>query len=554
MPGFSSLTHNWRIWLLALTLLFAIFGLAFIGLSFGIDFKGGTSFQIHLAEPVTDAEQQDQIRSIIEQRLNFTGLRDVTVSFVGNDFVLADIAETDPEQVEQLESLLLRQGKFEALLDGNLLFSGEEFQVLKDPNRGYGLRSLPGGGTQWVLPFLLKTEAAQRFTEMTFHQCDISSVSPDGRRQYDCKNTFFFIDRPQESVLVLPRSVFVLDSEILEFGNTLADIPANLAIEDLLSNIGVPFVILEDRADQNNSTDQNNDAVWVQLDALVEENPTALIPEDLSDGFKLQLLNKGFELKPIIAPEGIPFAWQASGARSVISLTEGVTNLDPYIAEIENAKVYSELVIQGSGGTPEDAQARLAALTILLQSGSLPIAVENISKETISALLGQEFLKDAAFMGLFALIAVLIIIFIRYRKLFLALPIAVTIISEVVLILGFAAFVRWNLDLASVAGVLAAIGTGVDQQIIITDELLKGAAHEFHSLVARAKRAFFIVMASASTTMATMFPVILFGFGLGKLVGFATVTIVGVLIGTLITRPAFSEFAKVILSREKKEK
>lgn len=552
MVGFDSLTHNWRIWLLVISLLLAISGLVFIGLSFGIDFKGGTSFQIHLAEPVTDAEQQDQIRSIIEQRLNFTGLRDVTVSFVGNDFVLADIAETDPEQVEQLESLLLRQGKFEATLDGSLLFSGEEFQVLKDPNRGYGLRTLPNGGTQWVLPFLLQSDAAQRFTEMTFHQCDVTGVLPDGQRQYDCKSTFFFIDRPLESVLVFSRTAFIQDNEILEVGNNLADIPPGLSMEKLLANAGLPFVVLEDR-DQNNISDQNNDLAWVQLDELAESNPTALISESLPDAFKVQLLNKGFELKTVSPSLGVPFAWQASGARSVISLTEGVTNLDPYVTEIENAKIYSDLVIQGSGATPEDAQARLAALTILLQSGSLPIAVESISKETISALLGQEFLRDAAFMGIAALIAVLFIIFIRYRKIFLTLPIAVTITSEVILILGFAAFVRWNLDLASVAGVLAAIGTGVDQQIIITDELLKGTAHEFHSLVSRSKRAFFIVMASASTSIATMFPVILFGFGLGKLVGFATVTIVGVLIGTLITRPAFSEFAKVILSRGKKE-
>jgi len=231
MPtGTETLTKSWRIWLLAACLLVGIFGIFFIGLSYGIEFKGGTSFQIKLAKPTTSPEQQEQVRSIIEQRLNFTGLRDVKVTLVGSDLVLADIAETDPVQVEQLESLILRQGKFEALLDGNVLFTGSDFQVVKDPGRGYGLRSLAQGGSQWVLPFLLKPEAAQRFTTLTFHQCEAIGVGQNGQRDYDCKNTYFFIDRPQESVLVFLRDQFSQDESLMKTGNRNFDIPANSSL------------------------------------------------------------------------------------------------------------------------------------------------------------------------------------------------------------------------------------------------------------------------------------------------------------------------------------
>lgn len=544
----NNLLNQWRVWLLFGALLASLFGIFFLGVSYGIDFSGGTSFQIKLAEPVSNQEQKEQIRSIIEQRLNFTGLRDATVMFVGNDLLFADIAETNPEQVRQLETLLLRQGKFEATLDGNLLFSGSDFQVIKDPGRGYGLRQLSEGGAQWVLPFILKPEAAQRFTELSFHQCEVIGVAEGGQRDYDCKNTFFFIDRPQESVLVFSRTQFSEDEALMKAGNRDFDIPIDAKLSELLLNAAVPYVILDTNSDQNNSLS------WQELSALLSTHPTALVSESLPIEIQDSLKSKGFEVKTIKVPQGIPFSWQATGARSIISLTPGVANLDPYVANEKDAKVFSELVIQGSGATEQDAQARLNSLTILLQSGSLPIAVDNISKETISPLLGKRFLEDALGMGIVALIVIMLIVFIRYRQIQLSAALGFISFSEVIIILGFAAFVHWNLDLASMAGIIAAIGTGVNQQIIITDEvLLYGMKREETSLSNRGKRALFIIVASAATVLATMVPIIIFGFGLGKLVGFAVTTIVGVLVGILVTRPAYSEFAKYLSEKQRKE-
>ena len=89
----------------------------------------------------------------------------------------------------------------------------------------------------------------------------------------------------------------------------------------------------------------------------------------------------------------------------------------------------------------------------------------------------------------------------------------------------------------------------MDDQIIITDELMRGEIVSRLSLVTRIKNAFFIVFAAAATTIATMSPIVLFGYGMGKLTGFAITTIAGVLIGVLITRPAYGEMVKVILQK-----
>jgi preprotein translocase subunit SecD len=107
------------------------------------------------------------------------------------------------------------------------------------------------------------------------------------------------------------------------------------------------------------------------------------------------------------------------------------------------------------------------------------------------------------------------------------------------LILSFAAVVGWNLDIAAIAGILAAIGTGVDDQIVILDEAVRGRKESVNTKE-RLKRAFFIIFAAYATTVAAMLP--LWNAGAGLLRGFALTTIVGVTIGVFLTRPAFASF------------
>ena len=118
-------------------------------------------------------------------------------------------------------------------------------------------------------------------------------------------------------------------------------------------------------------------------------------------------------------------------------------------------------------------------------------------------------------------------------------------LSEVVLLLGFAALVGWNIDLAAIAGVIIAVGTGVDDQIIITDETLKKEASQYGGFAQRLKRAFFIIMAAYFTTAVAMLPLVFAGAGLLK--GFALTTIAGITIGVFITRPAYGSIIEILL-------
>ncbi|HLC36509.1 MAG TPA: hypothetical protein VJK05_02785 [archaeon] len=536
---------NWRIALLLFLVIFSL-GIIFIkGISFGIDFNGGTLFEIQLAESVKDPQKVDQIQSTIEQRLDATGLTDKKVNAIGSEasgyeFIQAQIAITDPAEVQRIESIILTQGKFEVMVDGSLALQGEEIlSVVKDPSKGYGFYD-QGEFLQWVLPFTLTEEGARNFSKTIFHKCKRIGITNTGN-DFDCTKAYFFIDRPVNSIIVLSQGLFEEDALLLQQGNLNLNFSAGTSVNELLLNSNVPFLAFSESLTEE---DMN------KLNALALENRYAVIPESLNKEIKDELTSIGFELREFPEIQGEPWLWRALGARSIISLSESITNDSPYVENFEQAVIQSSLVIQGSASTPAEAKKNLDDLVILLESGSLPVGVIDVSKTIISPSFGAESLNVSMLIGAIALIVVALVLFIRYRITKIVVPIILTGFSEVVLVLGFASIINYNLDLAAIAGILAAVGTGVDDQIIITDELLKGRKEAAGNLLAKIAAAFFIIIATASTTIATMAPILLFGLGLGKLVGFAIMTISGVLIGILITRPAYAEIMKIILKEK----
>jgi preprotein translocase subunit SecD len=184
-------------------------------------------------------------------------------------------------------------------------------------------------------------------------------------------------------------------------------------------------------------------------------------------------------------------------------------------------------------------------LIIHLKAGVLPVNVNVIGSGEIPAYLGAKFKEGAAIAGLFALILVTVVVFLRYREKKIVLPMFFALLSEVILILGFAAAIEWQMDLPSIAGIIAVIGTGVDQLVIITDEVLSGGQSSKTMYRKRISFAFGIIFVSAATTIVAMLALGL--VALGTLKGFAIVTIVGLLIGIFITRPAYARIIEDIL-------
>jgi len=250
----------------------------------------------------------------------------------------------------------------------------------------------------------------------------------------------------------------------------------------------------------------------------------------------------------IVEPrKNVPWIWTATNLQSVVRLTPGVTNVSP-----ENAN--PELVIEGWAPNKDEAKRVTSELKILLESGALPAGLKLVSESRVPATYG-EYLFYTFILALFAaMIAVATYIAIRYREWRVTGPIILTMASEILMIFAFAALVSWKIDVASMVGIVASTGTGVDDQIVITDELIRGRGKGEDaekkakmSVIARVKRAFFIIFASASALTVAMIPV--WFSGIPALKGFALTTIIGVLVGVFITRPAFAEILRHVLHK-----
>ncbi|MBS3150192.1 hypothetical protein J4425_00070 [Candidatus Woesearchaeota archaeon] len=219
------------------------------------------------------------------------------------------------------------------------------------------------------------------------------------------------------------------------------------------------------------------------------------------------------------------------------------------IAADLKGKAAKDILISGPGiGSTEedalnDATANMKKLQTVLITGSLPTSLEIVKLDSISPNLGSSFEKNALLVAVLAIIAVAVVIFIRYRKLKISVPMIIISCSEALIVLGFLTLIKYNLDLAAIAGIIAAVGTGVDDQVVITDEIL---GKESSNWKERYKKAFFIIIAAYFATLAAMIPLLRAGAGL--LTGFAISTIAGITIGVFITRPAFASIIKVLLN------
>ncbi|VVB61685.1 Protein-export membrane protein SecD [uncultured archaeon] len=199
--------------------------------------------------------------------------------------------------------------------------------------------------------------------------------------------------------------------------------------------------------------------------------------------------------------------------------------------------------ITGPGGSKQDAIDKMKKLQAILENGALPVKADIVSIVDVSPTLGEKFMQVALIAIFAAILVVSVIIYLRYKDPKIVIPIILTSGAEVLIIFGVAVMIKWTIDLASIAGILAAIGTGVDAQIVLVDESRQKHEGDM-SLRRKLEQAFFIIVSSGATTIGAMLPLLFVGAGVIK--GFAFTTILGVLIGILITRPTFSKILEYV--------
>jgi len=464
-------------------------------------------------ESAIQDETRDDVMEYLRLRVDPYGTLGAIFRPVGANFILYEIAGLTPEEAE---ARLGQRGQLEIYLENKVVLRGEQIDHVDAPTP-----SLENPNTA-SLPFRLNDEGARSFSE-----------AAAGKPNYP---TVVYIDRPRDAIIVFDDAILgelggrlVYDSDEQKFkapglpiegGGYFLEVPAVGTAKDTLSSGAYQFLYR-----------QKN----LQLRVLTLG--------DFSSGVIDNITFMGYSIENVPRPSGGVVEWikEACGCKSVIIITPSLAT------ELAQGKILKDLSIEISRSSPEEAMAEAKNLRIIL-SQRLPVEISYEGETAIDPRLGAGFMQQIFLAGLVALVAIGVLVYLRYRHVKISVTIMGTMICELIITLGVASILPYNLDLPELGGIIIIIGTGIDQQIIITDELLRGelpkAKHA--SLKGRIGRAFRIIWGSAFTTLAAMVSLALLGFGVMR--GFALITILGLLVAVLVTRPAYARVARAIVA------
>ncbi|MFB6143704.1 MAG: hypothetical protein ABEJ98_00190 [Candidatus Nanohaloarchaea archaeon] len=525
--GLEELKTEWRIWLLAFALIFSLVmlspswndqGTGFkTNLNTGIEISGGIKV---LLAPNTTAnvteENVTRTMNTLEQRISAFGLTQTSTRLVKvNDNTLIQLKVSNITR-ERLEQLTSQNGSFSARMPYRV--SGTETFEFSHLDASYTMKYVDG---------VLKAENRTYRPNETFML--------EGVKFYYHNNT--------ENYANLEVTVYT-DQDIIKVKESEASV-AN-------KKFSIPILLDTERA---------------------------RIFQDITQNYRSLGGNLAHEDGSLV---GMNLYVEGSKVSSLQTVSSG----------FKRGGVPRESYITGGGATNAEARQQMNALIAILQAGKLqyPLTVEEFSRT--SARYGNLFMSTAFLSIVASLIAVGGLIYLRYGHPKYVLPIVLTGSSEVLILLGTFFSTVVTLDLTSIAGIIAAVGTGVDDQIIITDE---SDREQMLDWAERLKKAFFVIFTSAASTIGAMIPVVSPSFayqavgaaGAGLILytlytrrsinphfiaigsialivsvvsatnlggsyalqqvrGFAVTTILGVMIGISITRPAYAKIIEHI--------
>lgn len=184
----------------------------------------------------------------------------------------------------------------------------------------------------------------------------------------------------------------------------------------------------------------------------------------------------------------------------------------------------SDVIIDGDFTTDE-----VTTLVDLINSGSLPTKLTEISSNSVSASLGNEALHKTLIAGIIGVILVLLMMSIIYRISGLISSVGIIIYSFIVLLTFWV--IGGVLTLPGIAAIVLGIGMAVDASVI-TFERVKDELYEGRSLKTAFKngnkRSMSTILDANITTL--LVAIILFALGESSVKGFATMLIISIIV------------------------
>ncbi len=489
------------------------------GLNFGIDFVGGTRIPVILDHPVDQTTMAELVQNI-KSRASTLGLKEVKAQAIGDTLVNVEIASTDEGTISGIEKTLSEQGVFLGVVDGQVAVSGD--RILRTTISPLDPNTLLQQGADWGVSFSVDSNGAQQFAQ-----------AAKGKSDYPI---YMFVDRPHDAVIFYERGQF------RQFINPDSGEKESLrSLNDSLRLAGdnIPTYIIDD----------------IPANMTAPDNQTkALVMENMSQANKDLLRERGYNVTEMNSSSLTPHFIRTRTGVLVVQELDGLGLLTaPLLGGSITSGVpnYNYIVTGSVNATdPASKSAQAAAeeknIESILKGGALPVQITLGSRTVLPADLGSQFLRLSLIAIVSSLVIISVLIGLRYRNVRATMPIVLISLAELLILLAILG--SFTIDLPAMAGILAAIGVGVDAQIVITDELLK--RDEEHTTHEKVELAFGIIRTNAIVAIFSMIP-LLFS-GLVEIIGFAMSTMLGALLGYLLTRPAYAAIVEKVLEAERK--
>ena len=196
--------------------------------------------------------------------------------------------------------------------------------------------------------------------------------------------------------------------------------------------------------------------------------------------------------------------------------------------KIVSAPVIRDTIASGNGQISGNFTFQSATdLALLLRSGALPAPLNIIEERTVGPDLGQDSIDAGIIALLIGFLLVIIFMFFKYK--IFGLIANVTLLVNLIFLIGILTIFEATLTLPGIAGIILTVGMAVDANVLIFERIKEESKIEKNHIIAfdtgyvKSKTA--ILDANITTLIAA---IILFFMGSGPVKGFSVTLAVGI--------------------------
>ena len=275
------------------------------------------------------------------------------------------------------------------------------------------------------------------------------------------------------------------------------------------------------------------------------ENNQIVIWLDYEEGTKLELVGNGYGYYETmdLSIEGVE-----STEQKVFHMCGDLANSNCLSVAGVSQGFASDVIIQGRF-TKEEAQS----LVDLINSGSMPTKLTEISSKTVSASFGENSLEKTFTAGVVGIAAIALLLIVLYRV--SGIVASVSILAYTFLTLLIFNLVGGRLSLQGIAALVIGIGMAVDSAVISFSRIKEELARKVSLKTAYekgSKESFVSILDANVTTLIAA--IILFIFGESSVKGFATMLIISIIVTFLVMVYLNRYLIKLLVRSEKFEK